>query len=369
MKFRNLLFTTLCTLLIGATFTSCSDDDDPSLVDDGSVIELPGRRAFILNQGKMGSNNAGIAFFAPNKDADFIGDIYQLQNKARLGDLANDIEEYDDHLYVIVSKSKYIARLNSAGVETNRYQFPTTEGDPRCMVVEDGYVYVAQYGGQVCKLDAKTLNVVATFKGGDNLDGIEEEDGKLYVSNTYRRNADNKTEYNEEVFVIDTKSMKLIKSLPVVCNPNGMTEVDDKIFLISVGNYADIQSSLQIIDPRTDKVTDTKINVSKITEGHNGLIYAVNAAYDANWNMTNTFFSYNPATGTVNNNSFLKDAPEEFKTAAIYLMQVDPETEDIYIATSDYVNTGTIYRFNKEGYLQESFDTGGVNPAELVFID
>ena len=69
MKVRSLLFSTLCMLAISVTFTSCSDDDDAPWNDEGTKVELPQRRMFILNEGKADNNNAGIAFYAPNRDA------------------------------------------------------------------------------------------------------------------------------------------------------------------------------------------------------------------------------------------------------------------------------------------------------------
>ena len=58
----------LCMLSFGASLVSCSDDDDDSLDDDGSKVTLPQTRVYILNEGSQGANNAGLAFYAPNKD-------------------------------------------------------------------------------------------------------------------------------------------------------------------------------------------------------------------------------------------------------------------------------------------------------------
>ncbi len=68
MKLRSLFFGTLCMLMLGVSFTSCSDDDDDSKKnDEGSKVELPENRVYILNMGSYQKNNAGITFYAPNK--------------------------------------------------------------------------------------------------------------------------------------------------------------------------------------------------------------------------------------------------------------------------------------------------------------
>lgn len=38
-------------LMLGVSFTSCSDDDDDSKNDEGSKVELPENRVYILNEG------------------------------------------------------------------------------------------------------------------------------------------------------------------------------------------------------------------------------------------------------------------------------------------------------------------------------
>ena len=88
MKVRSLLVSMLCMLalsvslrLVVMTMTICLDDS-------GSKLTLPQTRVFFLNAGShKGRTMQDIAFYAPNGGADFIGDIFQKQNNAKLGDL------------------------------------------------------------------------------------------------------------------------------------------------------------------------------------------------------------------------------------------------------------------------------------------
>ena len=174
MKVRSLLFGMLCMLALGASLASCSDDDDDSLDDGGSKVTLPQTRVYILNEGSQGANNAGLAFYAPNKDADFINDIYKTQNNAKLGDLGQSMIEYEDEIYIAVSGSNYLTKLNAAGVELKRVSFVDDNdlsAGIRYIDAEDGYIYASFYGGAVAKINAKTLEVVDKLTGlGDNLD-------------------------------------------------------------------------------------------------------------------------------------------------------------------------------------------------------
>ena len=359
MRTRNLLFTMLCSLILGISFTACSDDDEDKLIIDPE--DYP---AYILNEGIWGSNNANISRFFPSyKGID--SDYYQQVNGKLMGDLANALIEEDNNIYVVIGGSKYVARLDLNCVEQARYSFPEGEGEPRCIDVEDGYVYVTQHGGQVSKLDAQTLKLVSTFKGGDNLEGIVEKDGKLYVANAWKGVYD----FNKELLVINAETMTKTGSIDVVLNPVQVQEIDDKIYVISQGNYEDVQAVLQVIDTKAGTSKVIVKDVDKITEGHNGLIYGVRSTYDADWNTINSFFTYNPKKGTISETSFLQDAPSSISSTAIYLLEVGGYADFIYIGISDYVTNGTIYQFDASGKLLQSFDSGGINPNVMIFID
>ena len=366
MKTRSIWMTTLCVLMLGMGVGSCESNiglDGPV----GPIVEPAFYPVYILNEGLWGANNANITCFKP--DSDEMIDMYYNANKKNMGDLANAFMEEDDNLYVVLNGSKYVARLNILALEEARYTFPEGEGEPRCIDVEDEYAYVTQHGGQVSKLNTKDMTLAGTFKGGDNLEGIVEKDGKLYVANAWKIDGSNNYLYNQEIIVIDAQTMKQTGSIDVVDNPVQMYEIDDKIYVISQGNYAGVQAALQVIDVKAGTSKFITYDVDKITEGHNGLIYGVKSTYDENWNTINSFFTYNPKDGTVSETSFLPNAPSELSSTAIYLLEVDKKTGYIYIGTSDYVNTGTIYMFDKDGKLLRTFDSGGVNPSSMIFRD
>lgn len=51
------------------------------------------------------------------------------------------------------------------------------------------------------------------------------------------------------------------------------------------------------------------------------------------------------------------------------MMEIDPYTGDIYIGTSDYTNTGDVYRFSRNGKLIKKFGSGGISPNNAVFFE
>ena len=366
MKKRSILFSTFCSLVLGMCFTACNDNDDDN---NGWHTDPAYYPAYILNEGLWGANNANITSFLPNYKIENLSDVFLKINGIQMGDVANAMIEKDNNIYVVLYGSKYVARLDLYVKEQARYTFTKDEGAPRCIDVEDDYAYVTQDGGQVTKLNIKNMTVAGTFKGGDNLEGIVEKNGKLYVANSFKVDGSGNYVNGKEVFIIDAKTMKLEKTIDVVENPTKIYEIDDRIYLISQGNYYDVPGALQIIDPESGTFKEILKDVIKITEGNDGLILGVRSTYDANWQLNNSFFVYNPKANEVSETSFLKNAPDSFSNEAIYLLEVDEENGFIYVGTSDYTTSGTIYQFDKNGKFLQSFDSGGINPSTMIFID
>jgi hypothetical protein len=360
------------------SMTSC-DDEFEEFGEDPDEVTRP-HFNYVLNEGLWGANNANISGFymnvtSPSQEIsttmNAMGDLYLQKNGKQMGDVANGMVEEDNKIYVVMNGSKYVAKLDLYCKEEARYTFSEDEGEPRCIEVEDGYVYVTQYGGKLTKINASDMTLAATFEGGDNLEGVLEKDGKLYVSNSYKVDGSGNWVYNDEMFIIDAKTMKLEKTIKVALNPTKIYEFHDKIYLLSQGDYENVPGVLQVINTESGQVKSIPQteNVSKVAEGDNKLLYCVRSAYDANWNPVNTFFICNTKENEVSESSFLTEVPEALKSANIYLLEMDEETGYLYIGSTDYTNTGTIYQFDKNGKFIQSFDSGGINPSAMIFID
>jgi DNA-binding beta-propeller fold protein YncE len=378
MRIRSFLLGALCTLGLGAMMVSCGDNDNEW--DDGdSKVELPDSRVcvYILNEGSIDSNNAGIAFYDP-QNGDFIDDIFYRQNESRLGDTGQSMIRYNGSIYVSVYGSNYIAKLNAACVQEKRTLFssdPDLRGGVRYIAAEDGYIYASFYGGIVAKIDAATLEVKAKLNGlGANLEGVVICDDNLYVANSYEivfNPATNKNDYvyKKEVKVIDLKTFSLKETLTVAQNPNKLVEEDDNVFLIS-WDYFDESYVLQFIEPKNNNKV-SKLGYATDMAAGDDVIYLVDSRTDWSTRIsTNTFSYYDIKAGKLVGSSFLKDAPAELINKSISMMSVNPENGDIYIGTTLFADgNGTMYRFRKDGTFVEKFDCGGQNPKAAVFFN
>ena len=373
MKLRSLWLGLICMMALGCTLTACSDDDDDRRDDTGTKVVLPRVRAFILNEGSDEGDNAGIAFYAPNGDADFISDIYLKQNGEKLGDTGQSMIEYDGEIFVAVYGSNYLAKLNAAGVEQARLSFVDDEdlsAGIRYIAAEGGYIYASFWGGAVAKINAHTMSVEKKLTNlGGCLEGVVINDGLLYVCNAC--SGDFAT-YYDEIIVINLNNFSLKEKLTTLHpNPyNQILEEEDKIFFISNGDYGvNTGSLLQVIDTK-DNNKISRICDATLIASYNDIVYIVNSVTDWTppYTTTNSFCTYDVKAGKLNESSFLKNAPAELASASIYMIQIDPVTGEIYIGTSEYSTNGTIYRFKRDGSYVSKFDAGGINPNHMLFL-
>lgn len=378
MQLKNFLLIS-SILALGAAMVSCSNNDTPDFNDEGSKVDLPATRAFVLFEGSYGLNNSGITFFNPYDTKEVIPDIFYTQNAVKLGDMAQDMIEEDDNIYVSVHGSNYLAKLNSAGVMTARQicaTNPDLQGGIRNLAADKGYIYASFYGGIVAKFDAKTLELKATLKTtGKNLEGIAIEDGKIYVANSYEITTDEtgKTDYKylDEVITIDQRSFTQSSTIKVTSNPNMVIEADDKIFVIS-NDYSQESYVLSEIDPAQNNRV-TRIGYATDMTSHDHTLYLVDSRTDFSsypYLTSNSFMTYDIRTGKLNSENFLKNAPLELATSTISSMACDDETGDIYINVTHYVSgDGELYRFDRNGNFIEKIACGGQNPCAMVFLD
>ena len=362
MKLRSLFFGTLCMLMLGVSFTSCSDDDDDSKKnDEGSKVELPENRVYILNMGSYQKNNAGITFYAPNKSLDVIDDIFFKQNNAKLGDAGQDMISYNNHIYVAVYGSKYITKLNEACVELKRYEFTDEQGQPRCMVAENGKIYVTLTSGNVARLDANTLAFEKMVAVGKNPEGIIEEDGKLYLVNSGFG-------YDNRLSIIDINTFDKAENIEIFQNPEKILEAGDKLFIQGYGSndYNNYSYPVVLFDPTTK--TYKEIGKGVYMAEHDDIVYVIYSETNyADNTSTHTLYSYNAKTNEKVEKAFVQ-MPEKLKTSIITMLSINPENGDFYIGAGDYTTNGDIYRFKKDGTFIEKFECG-IDPKAAVFID
>ncbi len=369
MELRKIFYACLCGLALTA-FTACSDDDDDNdnfvvcPTEPESKVEMSQTRAFILNEGSYGANNAHITYFDYSTHSVYGEDIFYVQNGMNIGDTGQDLIEYNGNLYLAVYNSNYISMLNGYGIEKGRVSFDMeTLGQVRYMAAANGYIYVTSYGGYVSKVDAETLEIVGSVKVGDNPEQITECDGYLYCMNSGWG-------YDNRMSIINESTFDTAENVEIFQDPIAVINVDGTIVMQGYGaDYPDYTYPVAIYN-KSSKTYD-EIGKGTNIAGYNGVIYVVNS--DVNW-MTTPYtgttevYSYNIKTGAIDNN--VLDIPEELANLSTYGISINPNTGYIYILTTNFTwGDGTVYYFDNNGKYLGKFSSGGQNPSKVVFLN
>ena len=380
---RNILKFSLIVIL--SSFSSCREDElvVPTEYDIiGDERHDSGIRGlYLVNEGNMGSNKCTIDYY------DYMTGLYSRNFYSErnpnvikeLGDVGNDIGIYGSKLYVVVNCSHKVEVMDArTGVRINQIDIPNC----RYIRFHRGKAYVSSYVGPVLidpdapkgavyEVDTLSLKVTRKVSVGYQPEEMEIIDDYMYVANSGGYRVPN---YDNTVSVIQMIDFKQIQQIEVGINLHRIKKDRyKKLWVSSRGDYQTRPSQLYVLEKKAGynrmEVTDTiPVACSNMAIHGDSLFY-----YATEWNnftATNTI-SYgiiNVATKECISTNFITDGTEKEITIP-YGIAVHPETCDIFVTDAkNYVSSGTLYCFTKEGKLKWKVRTGDI-PAHITFLN
>lgn len=377
MNFK--LFIVLITC-INISFISCRKDKgvtQPEVTPNTPQSNNEIKGIFILNEGNMNSNMASLDFYN-YLDGSYYKNIYNAANPDAtlgLGDVGNDLLIYGSKIYIVVNASNKIEIIDA----TSTKRIKTIDiKNGRYLCFNNGKVYVSAYGGQietgtqsangfVAEIDTITLNISRTVNVGRQPEQLTVVNNKLYVANSGGYSPPN---YERTVSVIDINSFKVIKAIDVAINLHRLQpDSRGNLYVSSRGDYYQNPSNLFLINTQKDLVTDTfNIEASNFTIcGDSVYVISSGFNYASSGNIEAAYQIINTNTKKIVSNNFIKDdSQKEIETP--YGISVDPLSKNIYITDAkDYISSGKIYLYNKNGKRLQSFITGNI-PSTIGFL-
>lgn len=334
---------------------------------------------YILCEGLFNRNNSLLAYYDLRTglhrsfiDDDLRGsdktsyDMFKQANGRKLGDTANDLQRYGNHLWCAVSVSSQVEVMDvSSGRSLRQIPLFTEEGvgrQPRCFAFDGGKAYVCNFDGTVARIDTATLCVDGLVHVGRNPDGICTAAGKLYVSNSGGLDT---THPDSTVSVVDLDTFAEVRRLTVRKNPGAIhADGAGNVYVVSRGRYdeglADYDPRLHRIDSHTDEVVET-FDYSAVDFCINGS-WAYLYGYGLGGGGIRVM---DTRTGRIVDTDFVKDGTP---FVHVYALAVDPSTGYVYVADAQHYTTpGLIYAFTPQGQCCACFEAKGLNPNSLVF--
>lgn len=362
MNYKKFAYKSLLLFLLTLGVVSCSSDDET--IYDGWTPPLTSTQgAFVLNSGKMGLNNASLAYYDKATKECNPTVFESMNNGLKLGDTAEDLYIVGDRIYIAVYNSGiiYITDKNGKVVKKIVSKNGDNTQKPRRFASDNDYVYVTYFDGYLARISRKTLELdVKQVKVGNNPESVKVTNGKIYVANSGGLNYPN---YDKEVSVIDAKTFTKERDIEVILNPTEL-EIDRKgnVYVISNGNYKDIPNTLQRINPDYSVNELGSATLMKIHPNGDKL-YTIYAQFGA---PSIDYKVYDIEARKYLDKSFVNSKIKFAASPAS--LDIDPATSNIYIGTSDYRTNAEMYIISPADTLISSFNTGGLNPKGAFFI-
>jgi DNA-binding beta-propeller fold protein YncE len=364
----------LCAAAMTTIFTACSDDNDEQILIIDPVDQP--YQAYFLAEGSMGANNSVLCALA--EDTTLVADLYQAVNGRGLGDTGQDLLYYGGHLFASVSGSGYLSEMDMYGYELYRLTFDAaTWGSPRYLAMDDSheYLYLSLYGtgtcGYVAKVDYKdSLRLVGAVEVGTYPEQMAVLGGKLVVCNSGYG-------YGNTLSVIDLTTFTVEQTLTVDTNPTRIvTGTNGLGYYLTTSYDANWVSTVTLheLNPAdwSSRTVQAFPGAGICMSNAKEALYLTESATSDYVNYQTSFSRVNYTTGQYEATSYLNDADltAELRTQNVYMLAVNPYTQDIYISTSNYYTNATLYAISAKGSLVKKFaDAGGMNISSAAFTE
>jgi len=354
--------------LLGAValLSSCRKDNG-----EPEATPIVSKGIYVLNEGGFEQNNSSLSYF------DFAGkvatsNIFASANAgASAGDIGNDVQVYGAKMYIIMNNSNLIHIVEAKSAKKIKSINMIIDGVktlPRSVAFAKGKAFVSAYNDKVYVIDTITLAIEKSIGVGRDPEGLAVVGNKLYVANSGGLGYLTNETQDKTVSVIDLTTFTEIKKIEVPLNPK--TIVADKygdIYVATVGNYANIPANLVVIDSKTDLIKKKfDIPVTGIAI-RNDIAYMYKAVYAyATNSYVIGYFTLNVQNETITSEKFITDDTD--KAIKIpYGLAVDPISGDVFISdANDFQNPGTVYCFDQTGKKKYSF-IAGIIPGHFAF--
>ena len=349
----------IASLVLAGSFalTACNKEkDDPK--PSGKYSNA----TFVVCEGNFNANEGSIDAII---DGEVKKDIFQAENNRPLGDIVQSMEKIGDKIFIVVNNSGKVEAVNAntfksegtcTGLSYPRYVANRNDNE---IFVSNGNGYGSDYVYVVDKLSMQKTDSVATGFGPNSM---VVSNGKLFVANSGGYSTD------KTVSVIDTKTLKVEKTITVGDNPYDM-ELDEN------GNVIVLCKGL------TNYLYDSEGNYQGSEIVSNTAIYTINASSleaTATKQFDHQFASYGGNLIAYNNGTiyFIDDAVYSMTSNGeatkliegtdFYGISVNSKSSDIWVVATPYGSSHSAIQYSKDGKLIKKYSVTN-QPNAVVF--
>jgi len=278
---------------------------------------------FILSEGTWNKNQAEIAYY--DIVADTLGTkLFGKNNdKAKLGDVGNDLAIYGSKIYCVVTGTdeetenghiEIIDPNTCKSIKSIPFKGADGKADmPRRLAFYKGKAYITAFSGIVARMDTATLNIDGYAKLSETgSEGITQYGNNFYVCNSGKGNG-------KTISVIDIASFKETKTITVPRNPVNIKATNTGEIYFSTDMLFDTgePSKLHSFNAASEKVTSYNTNGGRLAL-RKDYIYTIETDYS-----TYGSFAKRMNLGTKDVYDFSSELPAYFMGYSISVNMLD----------------------------------------------
>ena len=321
-------------LVVSFMFTACEQDKSPVQPEAVSSVV---KGAFIVNEGNFTQGNASLDFYMADSGK-ILNNVFQSQNNAALGDVAQSMTIVDSLGFIVVNNSDKIEVINVNNFKRFAVIQLPAGASPRYLAVSGTKGFITSlFKNLVYVMDMNSFAIVDSVAVGANPEEVVVRQNKIYVANSGFGSGNT-------VSVISAASLNPVKTLAVGDNPQ-FIRVDGigNLHVLCGGAYNDFSDpnddtpgGIWVIDPSTDTVIDSLVlpagtHPGDLAIGTGETGYFINGAAIASYN-TMTMELINPA----------------LIGGFFYAMNVNAKTGELFVLDAkDFVSPGELQRCGK----------------------
>jgi DNA-binding beta-propeller fold protein YncE len=341
MKIFNYL---ICILFLVITF-SCKKDKPES--NTSITINKSEDGVYITNEGNFQFANSEISYYSPN-DCTVVQDIYKPINNNFIGDVCQSLTIYGNYIYAVVNNSGKIAVIN----KENHKLFTEIRGftSPRYLLpISKAKAYVSDlYANKIAVINLNSNSISGYIECNGWTEKMLMLYGKVFVTNK-------KSEY---LYIINSENDLITDSINIGFGSNSLVEdYNGKLWVLTSGN--------DTITPQLHKINPINLKIEK-TIDFNQSDSPTNLCINQNNNEL-LLLNKDIIKVKLNNDEASVSTFITLQNFNTYSLGVNPKNGDIYVSDAiDYVQKGSILRYNKNGINIDVFKAG-IIPNNFYF--